>query len=118
MTEQEQQEWNRPENEFKRRSISENFVTVSLWIHDKPERVFCNHETITSATIIEYAADLAASLAKLAETLATLEKDGWESQPVGYCVDLYHAEVNTARQARARLKRLGLNPKDFMIQDQ
>lgn len=95
--------------------LDEPVLTVSLFLHDKPERVFSDNDTITSRRLRVYAANLHARLIYLADILAKLEADGWDAQSVGYDVRLSHSDVATARAARRRIKAIGLNTKDFCI---
>ena len=93
----------------------EAYLTVSLWLHGKPGQALEENEAVTSAQVKQYADDLHEWLVTVAETLSKLEADGWDLSMSLYDVSLTHPEVATPRQARARLKRLGLNTKHFHI---
>jgi hypothetical protein len=47
--------------------------------------------------------------------LQKLQQDGWYADRSEYDIHLTHPDVETKRQARARLKKLGIDPKEVCI---
>jgi hypothetical protein len=94
------------------------FTTVELLLCHKPcqdDPHLPYDEGITPDEIRAFGQRFLADMDQKADLVQKLLQDGWYATRIEYDVQLTHPKVKTERQARARLKKLGIDPEDLCI---
>jgi len=83
----------------------------------KPEWMISSEKEINSEEFRKMGDWFKEHLGNISNMLDKLQKNGWEIDMGLYDLFCYHDNINTEKEAKIELKKLGLNPKDFSIDE-
>jgi hypothetical protein len=86
-------------------------VTVGLWLFGKPgHELDAEGRPVEPERIRALGRELHGWLDEVAGALEKLTAAGWEATVMLYDIELWHVDVATEAEARARVEGLGLDP--------
>lgn len=93
-------------------------VLIPLFVDAQTEIINAPGQPLTTKNIAAVTAGIKERLRIAAKLIEKLTASGWHAVFDKHIIDCHHPEINSTSEARARLRKLGINPKSLRIIEQ